>query len=48
MGGEVIVVLGCVMAYLDVPSRDRCRNVDETAASEALPCTVVLTPWNRF
>ena len=45
MRGEVIVMLGCVMmAYLDEPSRDRRRNVEETSASEALPCTVVLTP----
>ena len=45
MRGEVIVMLGCVkMAYLDVPSRAPSRNVEETSASEALPCTVVLTP----
>ena len=31
--GEVIVTLGCVkMAYLDVPSLDRSRNVEETSA----------------
>ena len=43
--GEVIMMLGCVkMAYLDVPSRDRSRNVEETSATDALPCTIVLTP----
>ena len=43
--GEVILMLGCVkMAYLYVPSRDRSRNVEETSASEALPCTIVRTP----
>ena len=44
MRGEVILMLGCVkVAYLHVPSRDRSRNVEETSASEALPCTIVLT-----
>ena len=45
MRGEVIVMLGCVkMAHLDVPSRDLSRNVEETSATEALPCKIVLTP----
>ena len=40
MRGDVVVMLGCIkMAYLDVPSRDRSRNVEEKSASEALPCT---------
>ena len=37
MRGEMILMLGCVnMAYLDVPSRDSSRNVEEASATEAL------------
>ena len=43
MRGEVILMVGCVkMAYLYVPSLDHSRNEEETSASEALPCTIVL------
>ena len=45
MRDEVIVMFGCVkMVYLDVPSRDRSRNVEDTSATEALPCSFVLRP----
>ena len=41
MRGEVILMIGCVK-ILYVPSLDRRRNIKETSASEALPCTIVL------
>ena len=38
MRGEVIVMTGCVkMAYLDVPSRDRRRNVEGNVSIRSAP-----------